>query len=272
MADNHPHGMARAKDDSVKDAVQRQFSQVAANYSTSSVHASGAELEKMVQMANLQGAEMVLDAGCGPGHAALAFAPHAAKVVAVDLVGSMLEQGRALAAARGIANIEFRQADVEQLPFEAESFDVIATRYSAHHWPDPQAALREFHRVLRRPDGREGQLLIVDVVSFDDPVIDTHLQAIELLRDPSHVRDHTAGQWMTMLAVAGFQAEVDFTWNLHIEFSAWVQRMLTPPPAVAMIRSLLDHAPAEVRYALQVKPDSSFTLRCALLRAVHCDL
>lgn len=274
MPDSRPRtgGLLHSGDPGVKDAVQRQFNEVAANYSTSVVHASGADLEKMVQMANLQGAETVLDAGCGPGHTALAFAPRVTKVVAVDLSASMLEQGRALAVARGISNIEFRQADVEQLPFESESFDIIATRFSAHHWPNPQVALREFHRVLRRPVTRESQLLIVDVVSFDDPVVDTHLQAIELLRDPSHVRDHTSGQWMTMLAVAGFQAEVDYTWNLYIDFASWVQRMLTPPTSVAMIRSLLDQAPSEVRQTLQIAPDTSFSLRCALLRAVHCDL
>ena len=70
---------------------------------------------------------------------------------------------------------------------------------------------------------------------------------------------------------SGFQAEVDYTWNIRIEFTSWVQRMLAPPPAVAMIRTLLDQAPAEVRRALQVEPDGSFTFRCALLRAVHCD-
>jgi hypothetical protein len=112
-------------------------------------------------------------------------------------------------------------------------------------------------------------MLLVDVVSYDTPVLDTHLQAIELLRDPSHVRDHTTDQWLAMLAAAGFQAAVDTEWDLRIDFTSWVERMMTPAPAVAMLRTLLDQAPAEVRHALNVEADSSFTLRCALLRATR---
>ena len=50
---------------SIKTSVEQQFSQVAANYSTSAVHASGAELLHMIEVADLKGNERVLDAGCG---------------------------------------------------------------------------------------------------------------------------------------------------------------------------------------------------------------
>jgi len=218
----------------------------------------------MVDLAQLSGNECILDAGCGPGHTALTFAPNVRQVIAVDLAAAMLEQGRTLAAGRGIANVEFRRADVEALPFADAAFDVIATRYSAHHWPNPQAALAEFHRVLR-PDA--GRLLLADVISFSEPVIDTHLQTVELLRDPSHVRDHTTEQWLAMLAAAGFTAEVVYVWDLRLDFTSWVSRMATPSAAVALIRELLTNAPVEVKSALRVEPDCSFTVRGALIYA-----
>jgi ubiquinone/menaquinone biosynthesis C-methylase UbiE len=249
--------------DSVKATVERQFSQVADNYRTSSVHAAGADLDQMTLAAALTGGEQILDAGSGAGHTALAFASHVAHVIGVDLSAAMLDQGRRLAAERGLANLEFRQADVEQLPFGGRMFDVITTRYSAHHWPYPQRALAEFGRVLR-PGGR---LLISDIVSFDDFTADTYLQAIELLRDPSHVRDHTVHAWLSMLAAGGWRAEVVFTWSLRLDFADWVKRMATPPTSVAMIRRLMDGAPAEVRDALRVEPDHCFALPGALIRA-----
>lgn len=252
----------------VKSAVQRQFGQVAANYGISEVHARGVDLEKLVHTAGLTGQEVVLDAGCGAGHTALALAPFAAEVIAVDLTEPMLEQARQLAAGRKLSNVEFRLGDVERLPFDASKFDLVVSRYSAHHWPNPQNALREFRRVLR-PDG---VLLLADVVSFDDYTADTHVQAIELLRDSSHVRDHTAGQWMTMLTVAGFQAEIAYRWDLRLDFQSWVERMNTPAPAVATIRQVLDGAPAEVRRALRIEPDHSFTFRCAILRGTIHDM
>jgi SAM-dependent methyltransferase len=173
----------------------------------------------------------------------------------------MLAQGRKLASERGITNIGFRRGDVERLPFADGSFDVVTTRYSAHHWPHPVNALREFRRVLR-PSGR---LLVDDIVSWDDFILDTHLQSIELLRDPSHVRDHTLKQWIDMLDEAGFESELAHTWEVAIDFAAWIQRINTPAQHAAMIRTLLAEAPAEVKSAFKVQPDGSFTIQGALL-------
>src|SRR5689334_164940 len=86
----------------IKQSVQRQFGAVAANYVTSAVHRGGPDLDAMLAAAGARGGERVLDAGCGTGHTALAFAPHVAEVVGVDLTEAMLEQGRRLAEQRGL--------------------------------------------------------------------------------------------------------------------------------------------------------------------------
>jgi ubiquinone/menaquinone biosynthesis C-methylase UbiE len=246
----------------LKDSVQNQFNPVAANYSTSPIHASGPDLALMVEAAQLTGSETLLDATCGTAHTALTFAPHVAHVVALDLSASMLEQGRKLAEARGISNVEFRQGDAERLPYPDASFDIVTTRLGAHHIPNPLTALREFRRVVR-PAGR---LLISDVVSFSDPTIDTHYQAIELLRDPSHVRDHTVEEWLAMMEQAGFHSDVAHRWEIYIDFASWIQRMNTPPAKASMIQTILAQAPSEVQSALKVQPDGSFTMQAALLR------
>lgn len=247
----------------IKAAVQQQFHQVAANYRTSSVHARGVDLAEMLAAAQPRGHERVLDAGCGTGHTALTFAPHVANVVGVDFTGAMLDQARHLADERGLHNVDFRLGDVEQLPFARSEFDLVVSRYSAHHWPHPQRALAEFQRVLR-PGGR---LILSDIVSFDSFVVDTFVQAIELLRDPSHVRDHTIAQWRSLFAGAGFAAEVVFTWGLRLDFADWVARMRTPDVNVVALRSLMATAPTDVRAALLFEEDGSFTLQGALFRA-----
>jgi|RhiMetdeSRZDD1v2_1073273.scaffolds.fasta_scaffold443913_2 ubiquinone/menaquinone biosynthesis C-methylase UbiE len=247
----------------IKQSVQRQFGAVAANYATSQVHRGGPDLDALLAAAAPHGAERVLDAGCGTGHTALALAPLVAEVVGVDLTEAMLEQGRRLAAERGLTNVTFRTGDVEQLPFPDASFNIVASRYSAHHYPRPSAALREFARVLRPG----GVFLLVDVVSPDDPTQDTFLNAIELLRDPSHVRDHSVAQWHAMLTSAGFTSELLGMWDLRLEFEAWVARMRTPPLAVSQLRALLDGAPREVRTAMSIAGDDySFNIPVALLR------
>lgn len=250
---------------SVQESVARQFGPAAAAYAASQVHAAGEDLPALAAAAALSGRERVLDAGCGAGHAGLALAPHAAQVVACDLSPEMLAQVRALAEARGLSNVVTRQGDVAALPFAAGEFDAAVSRYSAHHWPDPAAALAEIARVLR-PGAR---FVLSDIVSEGGPVVDSYLQALELLRDPSHVRDHTPAQWLAMLAEAGFAAEVRFTWSVRLDFADWTERMATPPVQVAALHALLDAAPAEVRAALALEEDHAFTLRGALLCAVR---
>ncbi len=249
---------------SIKDTVEQQFSPVADNYRTSTIHAAGEDLPQMLAAVPLSGRELVLDAGSGAGHTALAFAPHVARVTSVDLSPAMLAQGERLASERGLPNVEFRQADVEALPFPDQSFDLIVSRYSAHHWPHPQQALCEFRRLLRPG----GAFLLSDIVSYDDFTADTHLQTLEILRDRSHVRDHTVSAWLAMLAQQGFSGAVVYRWNVWIDFASWVQRMATPPDDAAMIRRLLDNAPAEVRGTLRVEADHSFTIQGALIKAV----
>lgn len=248
----------------IKAAVQRQFGQVAANYSTSAVHATGRDLEEMVRAVALTGQETVLDAGCGTGHTALAFAPQVAQVIAVDFTEGMLQQGRQLAADRGLTNIDFRLGDVEKLSFAAGSFDLVVSRYSAHHWPHPANALHEFQRVLKPG----GHFILDDIVALNDLTCDTYLQAIELLRDPSHVRDHTVAQWISMLTAAGFgDIAVTYTGAVWIDFAAWIQRMATPPANAALIRALFDGAPQEVKTGFQLEPNHNFSFTGAVLRA-----
>ncbi len=252
----------QAKD--IKHAVQSQFGQVAANYSTSAVHVRGADLDAMLAAAALTGRERVLDAGTGTGHTALAFARQAAAVVAVDFTENMLAQGRQLAQTQGLTNVDFRLGDVEALPVGDHEIDLVVSRYSAHHWPHPQQALREFTRVLNPG----GTLILNDIVSYDDLVCDTYLQSIELLRDPSHVRDHTVAQWQAMIADAGFaNIEVVYQGDVWIDFASWIARMATPAANAQLIRTLFDGAPAEFRTALKIEANHDFCFSGAVIRA-----
>jgi len=242
-------------------AVQQQFGSTAANYATSLVHAQGEDLARMVELARLSGDEQVLDAGCGAGHTALAFAPHAAHVVAYDLTAAMLEQVERLAAERGLHNVETRQGSVERLPFEDGAFDLVVSRYSAHHWGKPAAALREFHRVLKPG----GSFILSDIVAPGTPLLDTWLQTIEVVRDPSHVRDHSREQWCDMLDDARFDPQVVHGWMQPLEFEPWVQRIGTPPLFVKALRALFDAAPTEVRAFFAIGADYGFSIPGALV-------
>ena len=246
----------------VKDSVQRQFGAVAERYAASFTHSQGPDLDRLVAWARAAAPATVLDAGCGTGHTALALAAAGIRTTALDLTAEMLAQGRRLADERGL-DVRFEQGDVEDLPWADGRFDALASRLAAHHFPDPARAVREFLRVVR-PGGR---IWLSDVVSFDDPTADTFLQAIELLRDPSHVRDHRIDEWEEMFRSAGGTPRRVETWPLFQRFDPWVERMRTPAPEVAVLERLFDAAPAEARDALRLgaAPERGFTLTVALI-------
>ena len=237
----------------------------AADYVTSAVHAAGPDLDQMAALLAGQNHAVVLDLGCGGGHVSYRAAPHVARVVAVDVTPAMLEQVQKTAAERGLQNIVTRQAAAESLPFAAQSFDIVLCRFTAHHWHNLHAGLREARRMLKPG----GLAVFIDTVAPAQPVLDTHLQAIELLRDASHVRNFSVAEWVAALAQAGFTLE-DFTLRrLQLDFADWTARTRTPPEMVTAIRHLQQNAPEGVKTHLAIAADGSFELEsaCFVLRA-----
>ncbi len=207
--------------------------------------------------------ERALDLGAGGGHVAYVMARHARRVVAADLSREMLAAVAATARGKGLSNIETVEAPAERLPFEDSTFDFVASRFSAHHWRDFGAGLREARRALKR----SGRAVFIDAYSPGPPLFDTHLQAIELLRDHSHVRNYTCAQWIEALGRSGFAIEACRTWKLRMDFPVWTARMRTPEENVRAIRALQIAASSETKTHFAIEPDGSFLLDVMMIEA-----
>jgi ubiquinone/menaquinone biosynthesis C-methylase UbiE len=250
-------------DRSHESVVAAQFGPRAAAYVASAVHAGGADLTALAQLVATRPGALVLDLGCGGGHASFAVASHAARVIAFDLSAEMLGAVASVARQRGLDNIVTEQGSVSALPFGPAAFDIVVSRFSAHHWPDLGTGLGEARRVLKA----DGIAVFIDTASPGPALLDTHLQAIELLRDPSHVRDYTVAEWRRALDEAGFAPGRLAEWRLAIAFQPWIDRMQTADDHVRAIRSLQIQASDAVRQHFAIAPDGTFDLDVMRLEA-----
>lgn len=241
--------------------VARQYAPRAQAYVTSAVHANGADLDQIESLA-MPGAR-ALDVGCGGGHVSYRLARGGMDVTAYDLTPAMLDVVAADAARQGLTRIVTRQGLAESLPFADASFDLVASRFSAHHWRDAEVGLREARRVLRPG----GVAVFADSVSPGRAALDSYLQAVEIMRDPSHARDYTAAEWAAMLTRTGFTLTAVTGRRLRLDFTSWTQRMATPPVMIDAIRALQAKMCDEVQTHFAIEADGSFLLDTVVMVA-----
>jgi SAM-dependent methyltransferase len=107
---------------------------------------------RLVEAAGIGPGQRVLDVAAGTGNASIPAAKTGAEVVASDLTPELFDAGRARAEAEGV-ELEWVEADAENLPFEDDSFDVVISSIGVMFAPHHQAAADELVRVCK-PGGK----------------------------------------------------------------------------------------------------------------------
>jgi ubiquinone/menaquinone biosynthesis C-methylase UbiE len=110
--------------------------------------------EELCEAMDLKAGSKVLDVAAGNGMASLAAARRWCEVMSTDYVPALLERGKARAAAEGM-NIEFKEADAENLPFDNNAYDVVLSTFGVMFTPNQDKAASELLRVCK-PKGKIG--------------------------------------------------------------------------------------------------------------------
>lgn len=103
---------------------------------------------QLVKFSGVRPGQRLLDVGCGTGVVSITAARHGAQVTALDLTPALLERARHNGEVAGVS-VTWREGDVEALPFEGESFDVVVSQYGHMFAPRPEVAVGEMLRVLK---------------------------------------------------------------------------------------------------------------------------
>jgi SAM-dependent methyltransferase len=167
-------------------------------YRQSVTHATGDDLDAVVELCNPHAGVKILDVATGGGHVARRLREHGAEVVTCD-------------ASPGMKPDVVTRA--ENLPFADGSFDVVVSRIAAHHFDDIGAAITEMARVSNRV------LVIQDMLYRTEDE-----QEAEKLRDPTHVRSLSTEEWRDLLGSVGLEVEQELFFSKAHDFDDWLAR------------------------------------------------
>jgi ubiquinone/menaquinone biosynthesis C-methylase UbiE len=251
-----------------KARVREQFGATAQSYVTSRRHASGPDLQRLVELAECTPEAEALDIATGGGHTALALAPHVRHVVASDLTPQMLEAAADFIHGHGVTNVTFEVADAEHLPFANACFDIVSCRIAPHHFADVRAFCREVARVLR-PGGR---FVLIDSWSAEEDELDRFINDIEWRRDSSHARSYRLSEWRATIAETGLVVDVVEPFERRHDFAEWTARSRMDAAEREALERTIRDAPEHVRrfFGVALTPEGcveSFTDHKFLLQA-----
>jgi SAM-dependent methyltransferase len=186
------------------------WSQRAEAYRQSPAHREGPDLDLIVDWA--AGAQTALDVATGGGHVARRLRETGLEVTTVDPAAGMLPDV---------------VAPAEQLPFADGSFGLVVSRLGAHHFADVRAAMGEMARVAAKA-----------VVIVDNTFGGETLEQAERVRDPSHVRCYTVGQWRELFQDVGLDVVDVRSLPLRVELEPWLERAGCTGDTAARVREL----------------------------------
>jgi ubiquinone/menaquinone biosynthesis C-methylase UbiE len=180
-----------------RQLIVDQFTRQAEPFSRAQAIRSPEALQRIVSIAKASADDTVLDVACGPGLLTCAFARVVRHAVGLDITPAMLDQARKTQSEQGLNNLSWESGDVTSLPYPDSHFSIVVSRFVFHHLLDPLAALKEMKRVCKA----NGRVVVADMAPAPEKA--NALNAMERLRDPSHVRAMPLEELRSLFAQAG---------------------------------------------------------------------
>jgi SAM-dependent methyltransferase len=215
--------------------IVEQFTKQAVPFSEMPHHNDEDTNRLVIETAGIGPEDTVLDVACGPGLITCAVAGVAKHVTGIDITPAMIEQARKRQQAMGLTNMEWGIGDVTPLPLAGSSFSAVITRYSFHHFLEPQAVLAEMVRVC----GPGGRVAVVDVFMSTSEQAEAY-DRMEKLRDPSHTRALLLGELTGMFHDAGLAEMKTAFYKLEVELERLLTATCTTPDNAEKVRSIFE--------------------------------
>lgn len=241
--------------------VRKNFGQRAAEYRLSSTHNNSDDLQRMIELIKPNSRDYALDVATGGGHTAIALAQSVENVMAIDITPEMLAEAKTAAAQKGLTNLVFQVEDVHNLTIPDSQFDIVASRFAAHHFSNINKSLAEMCRVLKTG----GRFYILDCSVVNGEEMEKEINRLEYLRDSSHQCSYSPRLWQKLLADLPLTINYTALYKSQYELPEWFDRMGTLPRNREEIFKILDSLSAESKLHYSFGADFITTYRYEIL-------
>ena len=214
--------------DTVKNSFKKQAEKFAAYHMSKTEYT-----DYLIKRIGAKGTEHALEVAAGTCICGRALAPFVKDITCLDLTEEMLAQGKRLAGENQINNIYFQTGNAEELPYDSETFDLVVTRLSFHHFDNPEKPFGEMKRVLKKG----GKLVVWDMEAAEEP-LRTMDDKIEKMRDPSHTRILSREEFEEMFK-KDFALQCEETTLVPVNLKNWMELTDTPENVQKEITNLM---------------------------------
>lgn len=222
--------MAEKNQEKHDEKIVEQFTKQAIPFAQLPGHLDS--IQMLLELSGVSNADTVLDVACGPGLVACEFAKNARHVTGIDITEKMIEQAKKRQQELKLTNVSWDIGTVLPLPYASESFSVVVTRYSFHHFIEPKAVLSEMIRVCQA----KGIVMIADAALPADKV-DAY-NRMEKLRDPSHTQALSFSAWEEILRDSGLKDVRRGSYQVEMELEKQLKASFPNPGDDEKIREI----------------------------------
>lgn len=206
------------------EQIQKSFSVQAENFDTKAMNFSKKEyLDYTVSCIAPTKEDRVLEVAAGTCACGISLAPLSGHVTCLDITKAMLSKGKEKAESEGLRNMDFVLGNAEEMPFLDESYDIVITRLTFHHFVNPEVVFKEMKRVLKKG----GKLVIIDMEATQEDLREIE-DVIETWRDPAHVKNRSKEELLAYFTNEGMDVSFVDSKEVPVDLSAWMELTKTP--------------------------------------------
>ena len=245
-----------------KEIIRRQFDAQAKGFSNWSVTRNEEYMQAYFQFIGFQEEDELLDIACGTGEFSVFCAERIKGAHGIDISPGMIELAQKLALESGLTNASFECHDIEHIPCPDNSFSVVSCKSAFHHMENYTGAFNEMLRCCKPG----GLLTIQDIMAYEDPEVDSFIEALEREIDASHNATLQSQDFLDLFNQNQVEVVRSLTVEIELNFHEYLGHAVQSEMSTGKIGDLLDKGLQErdISQFLYVNEDNELILKRAV--------